>query len=113
MGQRTKGNMWCKRDGPVLGVKNTHRIRNTGALVGSVALPGAFIFGKVEGYYCPKCGEKVRPAWTVTDKHVEGEPAEPVAPRVTPDGAWITLDDGETFVRTATLPPPPAPTTPA
>jgi hypothetical protein len=46
MGQRTKGKMWCRVCGPVLGVKNTHRVRNTAALV----LPGALLFGKVEGY---------------------------------------------------------------
>ena len=63
MGQRTKGSMWCEVDGPVLGVKNTHRIRNTGALAGSIVVPGAFLFGKVEAYYCPNCGLKVSPAW--------------------------------------------------
>lgn len=58
--------MWCERDGNVLGIKNTHRVRNTGALLGSVALPGAFLLGKVEGYYCPKCGAKVHP---IRDRH--------------------------------------------
>jgi hypothetical protein len=28
---------------------------------------------------------------------------------VTPDGKWITFDDGEHFASTANLPPPPAP----
>jgi hypothetical protein len=99
--------MWCKLDGPVLGVKNTHRARNTGCLLGSLVVPGAFIFGKVEGYYCPKCGAKVQPAWTVSEvDRIDSAPRH--VTRVTPDGNWITLDDGETFVRTATLPPPPA-----
>ena len=44
-----------------------HGVRNTGCLLGSLVIPGAFIFGKIEGYYCPKCGAKVRPAWTVSE----------------------------------------------
>jgi hypothetical protein len=125
MGQRTKGNMWCKRCGPVLGVKNTHRVRNTGAV-----LSGAFIFGKVEGYYCPNCGAKVHPAWmnrgsatAVAEPteprdeayweayvaRVTGKPAPQHVTRVTPDGKWISFDDGEHFANTADLPPPPAP----
>ena len=40
MGQRTKGGMWCERCGPVMGVKNTHKVRNTGSLLGELLLPG-------------------------------------------------------------------------
>jgi len=133
--------MWCKRCGPVLGVKNTHRVRNTGAI-----LSGAFLFGKVEGYYCPTCGAKVHPAWMRKDampdfgevnridrqNQLRKATAEPIEPhdeayweayvarvtgkrvpqhvtRVTPDGKWISFDDGEHFASTANLPPPPAP----
>jgi hypothetical protein len=115
--------MWCKRCGPVLGVKNTHRVRNTGAV-----LSGAFIFGKVESYYCPTCGAKVRPAWmprgaaTAVPEPIEPRdeayweayvarvtgPAPQHVTRVTPDGKWITFDNGEHFTSTANLPPPPA-----
>ena len=64
LGQRTKGGMWCKRCGPVMGVKNTHKVRNTGSLLGELLLPGAALMGsKVEGYVCPSCGSRVHPAW--------------------------------------------------
>jgi hypothetical protein len=115
MGQRTKGGMWCKRCGPVLGVKNTHRVRNTAALV----LPGALLFGKVEGYYCPKCGGKVRPAWRMagagaTARLNDGRsntPPDDAPPEamVTPYHRFISFDGGEHYMSTAKSPPPPAP----
>lgn len=79
--------MWCKRCGYVLGVKNTHRVRNTGCLLGSAVVPGAYIFGKVEGYYCPKCGARVHPAWMTsevdridTQSRIGGSPQDETAP---------------------------------
>ncbi len=116
--------MWCKRCGPVLGVKNTHKVRNTGAV-----LSGAFLFGKVEGYYCPNCGAKLRPIrmrgertvvaepieqhdeayWEAYVARVAGKPPPLHVTRVTPDGKWISFDDGEHFASTANLPPPPTP----
>jgi hypothetical protein len=110
MGQRTKGKMWCKVCGPVLGVKNTHRIRNASSLL----LPlGPLLFSKVEGYYCPKCGARVHPAWMGTgdsaNRRLEGwwvnrtqQGASEVLPPplderipvllVTPDHQWMTYD---------------------
>ncbi len=106
MGQRTKGGMWCKHCGRVLGVKNTHRVRNTAALV----LPRALLFGKVEGYYCPKCGGKVHPAWTMAGSGQlraasESMGAEPPEPMVTPDHRFISFDGGEHYMSTAKSPP--------
>jgi hypothetical protein len=85
--------MWCQRCGPVLGVKNTHRVRNTGAI-----LSGAFLLGKVEAYYCPKCGDKVRPAWMGRGSIPEPEPIEP-----RDEAYW------EAYVARVTGKPPPAP----
>jgi len=62
MGQKNKGGMWCETcDRRVMGVKNTHRLRNTLSLGTSVATAGVSLFGsKVEGYVCPTCGNKVQ-----------------------------------------------------
>jgi DNA-directed RNA polymerase subunit RPC12/RpoP len=63
MGQRVKGSMWCARCGPVMGVKNTHKVRNSGSVIGELLLPGASLLGsKVEGYVCPNCGGRVHRA---------------------------------------------------
>jgi hypothetical protein len=116
MGQRTKGGMWCKRCGPVLGVKNTHRVRNAAAVV----IPGGVLFSKVEAYYCPKCGGKVRPAWRMAgagatarlnDGRSNAPPDGDYPPEamVTPDHRFISFDGGEHYMSTATSPPPPAP----
>lgn len=62
MGQKTKGGMWCDTcQRPVMGVKNTHRIRNTLSVGGTFATGGASLVGsKVEGYVCPTCGGRAR-----------------------------------------------------
>ncbi len=67
MGQKVKGGMWCAAcHKPVMGVKNTHKLRN--ALVAPFA-PVTSVFSlsglkpagmKVEGYVCPSCGGPVR-----------------------------------------------------
>ncbi|MDQ6848154.1 MAG: hypothetical protein M3019_11345 [Candidatus Dormibacteraeota bacterium] len=108
MGQRTKGKMWCKRCGPVLGVKNTHRIRNAGAVL---AGPVGIFFSKVEDYFCSQCGAKVRPAWMMAGADSPtGAPVDETPPAmVTPDRKWISFDGGEHYMSTATSPPPPAP----
>src|ERR1035438_3773213 len=58
MGQKNKGGMWCEAcDRPVMGVKNTHRIRNTVSVGTTVSTFGVSLLGaKVEGYVCPTCG---------------------------------------------------------
>jgi hypothetical protein len=109
MGQRTKGSMWCKLCGPVLGVKNNHRIRNTAAVI----VPGAFLFTKVERYFCPKCGAQVRPAWMMAGSASQSTATpstdDPPEVMVTPDRRFISFDGGEHYTSTATSPPPPAP----
>ena len=63
MGQKTKGGMFCPTcNKPVMGVKNTHRIRNAVSVGGVIATSGLSLAGsKVEGYICPNCGSKVSP----------------------------------------------------
>lgn len=63
MSQKTKGGMWCDTcQRPIMAVKNTHRIRNTMSVGGSLATGGASLLGsKVEGYVCPMCGGRARP----------------------------------------------------
>ena len=62
MGQKVKGGMWCLAcQKPVMGMKNTHRVRNAAS---TLALPvtapflGPLMRGgfKNEGYICPTCG---------------------------------------------------------
>jgi hypothetical protein len=61
MGQKTKGGMWCPEcDRPVMGVKNTHRIRNAAGLLAAPATGALSLNGlKTEGYICPTCGGPV------------------------------------------------------
>jgi hypothetical protein len=47
--------------------------------------------------------------WEAYVARVTGKPPPQHVTRVTPDGKWITFDDGEHFASTADLPPPPAP----
>ena len=47
--------------------------------------------------------------WEAYVARVTGKPAPRHVTRVTPDGKWITFDDGEHFTSTANLPPPAAP----
>ncbi len=63
MGQKTKGGMWCDTcQRPVMGLKNTHRIRNTLSGGAAMLTAGASLVGsKVEGYICPTCGGRARP----------------------------------------------------
>jgi len=63
MGQRSKGGLWCDRcQRPVLGVKTTHRARNTLSVGGALATGGLSLLGtRVEGYRCPHCGGRARP----------------------------------------------------
>lgn len=54
---KMKGGMYCPAcERPVMAVKNTHRLRNTAAIV---TAPVGFPFAKVEGYICPNCGGPV------------------------------------------------------
>jgi hypothetical protein len=61
MGQKMKGGMWCPQcNKPVMGIKNTHRIRNAFSVLAAPATAGASFAGsKVEGYMCPTCGGSV------------------------------------------------------
>jgi len=61
MGQKTKGGMWCPScQRPVMGVKNTHRVRNAGSVAGVMATGGLSLFAmKSERYVCPICGSRV------------------------------------------------------
>jgi hypothetical protein len=64
MAAKTKGGMWCNYcRRPTLGVKNTHRLRNTGA-VGSTVMTGglSLLFAKNESYVCQMCGGPVEKA---------------------------------------------------
>lgn len=56
--------MWCDFcGGPVAAQKNTHKVRNGVAGVGAVFTSGLTLAGaKVEGYVCPTCGNRARPA---------------------------------------------------
>jgi len=64
MGQYTKGDMWCSRcSRNVLGVKNTHRARNTIGVGGALMSGGlSLLVAKREGYHCPACGGPVHSA---------------------------------------------------
>jgi hypothetical protein len=65
MAERMKAGMWCTVcDAPVAGVKQTHRTRNTTAGLLAFGTGGLSLLGaKVEGYICPRCGQKsLRPA---------------------------------------------------
>ena len=61
MSQKMKGGMFCPGcNKPVIGIKNTHRLRNT---VSVVAVPATVVLTlsglKREHYVCPTCGTKV------------------------------------------------------
>jgi hypothetical protein len=62
MGAKTKGGMWCdycRR--PTLGVKGTHRVRNAGAVGGTVMTGGlSLLFATNEKYVCQGCGSQVQ-----------------------------------------------------
>lgn len=62
MGQKTKGGMFCSNcNKPVMGVKNTHRLRNTASVVALPATNALSLVGlKSEHYVCPTCGSKVQ-----------------------------------------------------
>jgi Short C-terminal domain len=77
--------MWCKRDGPVLAVKNTHKVRNTGCGCASLVFPFAFLLGKHEGYYCPKCGALVQSAPPAPPSEQPDEPG----PSSLPDDSGV------------------------
>lgn len=64
MGQKVKGRYCPRCDASVLGVKNTHRIRNTaaGAMAASGGVVGPLLVSKVEPYLCPNCGGPTEPA---------------------------------------------------
>ena len=48
MGQKTKGGRWCDTcQRPVMGVKNTHRVRNTLSVGGSLATGGVSLLEDV------------------------------------------------------------------
>ena len=92
MAQYTKGGMWCGRCGSVMGVKNTHKVRNTGSVLGEFLLPGASLLGsKIEGYVCPNCGGRVHRA-----KPGQQSP-QPAGPIPTPDGVLDASDEHAKF----------------
>jgi len=50
-----------------MGVKNTHRVRNTIGVAGIAGTGGlSLAFTKREGYVCPTCGNTVHPKWMNT-----------------------------------------------
>jgi hypothetical protein len=65
MGQVNNGGMWCDYcNRPVMGVKNTHHVRNTLGVAGIAATGGlSLLLAKTERFVCPNCGNTVRRAW--------------------------------------------------
>ena len=67
MGQKTKGGMWCDYcQRPVMGVKNTHRMRNTISIVAMPATQFVSAAGlkRDMSWICPTCGSSVHRQWT-------------------------------------------------
>lgn len=62
MGQQTKGGMWCPAcRKPVMGVRNSHRVRKgLGVLLVPVTGGTSAVAAKGEKYVCPNCGGQVK-----------------------------------------------------
>jgi hypothetical protein len=62
MSVRIKGDQWCDRcQRPVVGVKATHRLRNSVAAAAAPVTGGVSAFGaRVDPYVCANCGGPVR-----------------------------------------------------
>lgn len=70
MGQRVKGGRWCPQcQRTVMGVKNTHPLRNAAGVGGVMATGGLSLLAlRSERYICPHCGSHLtRPAAPAAD----------------------------------------------